>query len=179
MLGLEDGDREELIPHFGLGKDPTLTIPLIGINIQAIELDNQLTFYSWNIYDPSRRGRSWRAVERFMVGYDAVVFVVDSTDRDRLFEARDELGFYLNLASPPASAAAEEGEDAKETVLLILATRCEFPEALDLSEIRDAFERELFQGEMKWRVQGCDATTGEGVVEGLEWIAAQLSGVTP
>ncbi|KAF8932705.1 ADP-ribosylation factor-like protein 11, partial [Haplosporangium gracile] len=143
MFGLEDGDREELIPYFGLGRDPTLIIPLIGINIQAIELYNQLTFYSWDIGDPSRRSRNWKAVERFMVGYDAPVFVVDSTDRDRLFEARDELGFYLSLAS----ATAQEGEDAKETVLLILATRCEFPEALDLSEIRDAFERELFQGE--------------------------------
>lgn len=171
MFGLDGSDREELIPHFGLGKDPTLTIPMIGINIQAIDLGNQLVFYSWDIRDTSRRSRSWRGVKWFMAGYDVAVFVVDATDRDRLSEASDELGFYLRVA------AWEEGKEERETVLLILATRCEYPQALDLSEIRDAFERELIKGERKWRIQGCDATTGEGVVEGLEWVAAQFSGV--
>ncbi|KAK3818215.1 MAG: ADP-ribosylation factor family-domain-containing protein [Linnemannia elongata] len=171
MLGLEDRDMKELIPHLGLGKDPTVTIPTIGINIKTIDLANQLVFYSWNIRDSSRRGRFWRSVKRFMAEYDVMVFVVDAADRDRLFEARDELESYLRLDWE------EQGKLEKETALLILATRCEYPQAWDLSEIRDAFE--LITGERKWRIQGCDATTGEGVVEGLEWVAAQFSGVVP
>ncbi|OAQ35863.1 hypothetical protein K457DRAFT_60462, partial [Linnemannia elongata AG-77] len=170
MFGLEYSDRKELIPYFGLGKDPTLIIPVIDTVIQAIDLGKQLVFYSWDIRGASRRNRAWRGVKWFMVGYDVLVFVVDATDRDRLFEARDELGCYLDLA-----AREEEGKKERETVLLILATRCEYPHALDLLEIRDVFERRISQGKRKWRIQGCDATTGEGVVEGLEWVTAQFS----
>lgn len=97
-----------------------------------------------------------------------LVFVVGSTDRDRLAEARDELRRYLNLAQ----AASEKGQE-KQEVLLVLATKGVCQQAMDVSEIRDAFERVLVEGSRKWRVQGCDATTGKGLDEGLEWVAAQ------
>ncbi|KAK3841589.1 MAG: hypothetical protein J3R72DRAFT_401147, partial [Linnemannia gamsii] len=65
--------------------------------------------------------------------------------------------------------------DTRDTLLLILATRYDASRAQNLADIRDVFQTEL-KKERKWRVQGCKASTGEGILEGLEWVATQLRG---
>ena len=69
---------------------------------------------------------------------DAVIFVVDSNDRERLPECKDELWRFL-------------GEDElKECVFLILANKQDLPNALTTEEITERMELNAIR-DHRWR----------------------------
>ena len=92
---------------------------------------------------------------------DAVIFVVDSSDRERIREARDEL---FNMM----------GEDElRDSVLLVFANKQDLPYAASSSELSG----KLGLDELKnrdWFIQPTCAQNGEGLYEGLEWVANAL-----
>jgi ADP-ribosylation factor-like protein 1 len=86
-----------------------------------------------------------------------VVFVVDSTDIERLQTAADELGAML---------AEEELRDA---ALLVYANKQDQPGAKGAGEISEA----LKLGELKdrnWTIVACSAISGSGINEGMDWL---------
>ena len=92
---------------------------------------------------------------------DAVIFVVDSSDRERIREARDELFSMM-------------GEDElRESVLLVFANKQDLPSAASGSELTEKLGlRELKNRD--WYIQPTCAQNGEGLYEGLEWVANAL-----
>lgn len=86
---------------------------------------------------------------------------MDSTDRERIAEARDEL---QKLMSEP---------ELQDTKLLVLANKQDLPSTVKISDMA----AELGLPNLKnpdWFIQACSATTGEGLFEGLDWLAASL-----
>ena len=89
---------------------------------------------------------------------DAVVFIVDSSDRERLTEAREELESVL-------------GDDRlRDTMLLILANKQDMPGACSVAELTEKLELQKLR-QRQWFVQGTCATNGDGLVEGFTWLA--------
>ena len=87
----------------------------------------------------------------------AVIFVVDSTDIDRLQIAADELAAML---------AEEELRDA---ALLVFANKQDQPGAKGAGEISEA----LKLGELRdrnWTIIACSAIDGRGINEGMDWL---------
>ncbi|KAK8454890.1 hypothetical protein SEVIR_4G047500v4 [Setaria viridis] len=64
----------------------------------------------------------WR---HYFQNTQGLVFVVDSNDRDRVVEARDELHRMLNE------------DELRDAVLLVFANKQDLPNAMDAAEIID------------------------------------------
>ena len=87
----------------------------------------------------------------------AVIFVVDSTDIDRLSTASEELAAMLNE------------DELKEAALLVFANKKDQPGAKGAGEISEA----LRLGELRdrnWSIVACSAVDGSGVTEGMDWM---------
>lgn len=101
-----------------------------------------------------------RAGRHYYQGTDALVFVVDSSDRDRLAEASDELHKILtedSMAHP---------------VVLVFANKIDLPNALSSSAVADRLG--LHRLKQTWFIQPSSAATGDGLAHGLDWLSAQI-----
>ncbi len=90
-----------------------------------------------------------------------MIFVVDSNDRDRISEARDELHRMLNE------------DELRDAAVLVYANKQDLPGALSDLEITSALEL----GDIKnreWAIVKTSALKGEGLWEGMEWLVNVL-----
>lgn len=91
----------------------------------------------------------------------AVIFVVDSTDIERLQTAADELGAMLNE------------DELKDASLLVFANKQDQPGAKGAAEISEA----LRLGELRdrnWTIVACSAVDGTGINEGMDWLVVSF-----
>lgn len=109
----------------------------------------------------------------------AIILVVDSTDRERLPIAQQELH---KMASDESLAGAAmlvlaNKQDVRGYVLpftrpakLNEMDRCmnaaEISAGLDLTRLKDR----------QWHIVACSALTGKGLEEGLDWLTLRMSG---
>jgi ADP-ribosylation factor-like protein 1 len=87
----------------------------------------------------------------------AVIFVIDSTDIERLEIAADELRSMLNE------------EELRDAALLVFANKQDQPGAKGAGEISEA----LKLGELRdrnWSIVACSAIDGKGISEGMDWL---------
>uniref|UniRef100_A0A1I7XQQ3 ADP-ribosylation factor 1-like 2 n=1 Tax=Heterorhabditis bacteriophora TaxID=37862 RepID=A0A1I7XQQ3_HETBA len=90
-----------------------------------------------------------------------LIFVVDSNDRERVGEAREELMRML---------AEDELRDA---VLLVFANKQDLPNAMNAAEVTDKLGLHTLRNR-SWYIQATCATSGDGLYEGLDWLSNQL-----
>lgn len=94
----------------------------------------------------------------YFEGTRALIFVIDSNDRSRIDEAREELWSIIS-------------DDALAHVpVLVLVNKQDLPKALSPGVVAEQLE----MGKMKdrhWHVQGCNGVTGDGLHAGLDWMA--------
>jgi hypothetical protein len=100
----------------------------------------------------------WR---HYHTGTKALIFVVDSQDRDRLHEARVELHRILT---------ARELQDA---ILLVFANKQDLKQSMTTREVEERLGLDKFP-ERVWMVMGSCATSGDGLMEGLNWLAENI-----
>merc|ERR1739845_222995 len=92
---------------------------------------------------------------------DAIIFVVDSNDQENLVLAKMEL-FNVVLA-----------EDLKYASLLVLANKQDIQGARNAGEIAEDLSLHTIRTH-EWQIQSCCAPTGEGLDEGMNWIAQRV-----
>ena len=101
----------------------------------------------------------WR---HYFQNTQGLIFVVDSNDRDRVGEARDELHRML-------------GEDElRDAVLLVFANKQDLPNAMNAAEITDKLGLHALR-QRHWYIQSTCATSGEGLYEGLDWLSNNIA----
>ena len=88
--------------------------------------------------------------------------MVDSNDRERISEARDELDKML------------KEDELRDAVLLVFANKQDLPQAMSVAEITDKLGLHNIRNR-KWYMQAACATTGDGLYEGLDWLASSLN----
>ena len=79
-----------------------------------------------------------------------IIFVVDSNDRDRISEARDELQRMLNE------------DELRDALLLVFANKQDLPNAMNAAEITDKLGLHSLR-QRHWYIQATCATSGDGV----------------
>ena len=83
---------------------------------------------------------------------------MDSSDRERIDESKDELFDVLN------------DDEMRNVPVVVIANKQDMPKAMDPAKIVDALElRKL--GSRKWHVQGACAVNGDGIYEAMETMA--------
>ena len=86
--------------------------------------------------------------------------VVDSSDAERMDEAREELHGVLS------------DDEMRDCTVLILANKQDLPRALSVSDI--ASKLRMKELRHSWFIQPACAVSGEGLHEGLDWLAREL-----
>merc|ERR1711862_472611 len=91
------------------------TIPTIGFNVETVEYKN-LSFTVWDVGGQDKIRPLWR---HYYTGTNGLIFVVDSNDRDRIEDAREELNKMRNA------------------VVLVYANKQDLPNAMAAAEVTE------------------------------------------
>ncbi|CAG2168382.1 unnamed protein product [Oppiella nova] len=126
-------------------------------NVETVEYKN-ISFTVWDVGGQDKIRPLWR---HYFQNTQGLIFVVDSNDRERIGEAREELMRML---------AEDELRDA---VLLIFANKQDLPNAMNAAEITDKLGLHSLRNR-NWYIQATCATSGDGLYEGLDWLSNQL-----
>merc|ERR1712028_152945 len=86
MVGLDAAGKTTVLYKLKLGEVLT-TVPTIGFNVETVEYKS-ISFTVWDIGGQDKIRKLWRY---YYQGTDGAIFVVDSSDRDRIEDAREEL----------------------------------------------------------------------------------------
>ncbi|KAJ3318988.1 Arf GTPase arf3 [Blyttiomyces sp. JEL0837] len=156
MLGLDAAGKTTLLYKLKLGEVVT-TIPTIGFNVENVEYKN-IKFTVWDVGGQDRIRALWK---HYFNGTEGLIFVIDSNDRDRVLEARDELQKMLC------------DDELRNAVLLVFANKQDLPNAMNAAEISDKLGLHSLKGR-PWYIQATCAVTGDGVYEGLEWLSKSI-----
>ncbi|XP_069016107.1 ADP-ribosylation factor 2b isoform X1 [Embiotoca jacksoni] len=156
MVGLDAAGKTTILYKLKLGEIVT-TIPTIGFNVETVEYKN-ISFTVWDVGGQDKIRPLWR---HYFQNTQGLIFVVDSNDRERVNEAREELSRML---------AEDELRDA---VLLVFANKQDLPNAMNAAEITDKLGLHALR-QRSWYIQATCATSGDGLYEGLDWLSNQL-----
>merc|ERR1719355_237465 len=86
MVGLDAAGKTTILYKLKLGEVVT-TIPTIGFNVETVEYKN-INFTVWDVGGQDKIRKLWR---HYYQDTQGLIFVVDSSDRDRIEDAREEL----------------------------------------------------------------------------------------
>jgi len=157
MVGLDAAGKTTILYKLKLGEIVT-TIPTIGFNVETVEYKN-IAFTVWDVGGQDKIRPLWR---HYFTNTQGLIFVVDSSDRERIGEAYAELNKMINE------------DELKESIILVFANKQDLPNALSVSEITEKLQLSSLRGR-EWYVQGTVATQGTGLYEGLDWLSNQLA----
>ncbi|KAG0466691.1 hypothetical protein HPP92_018271 [Vanilla planifolia] len=160
MVGLDAAGKTTILYKLKLGEIVT-TIPTIGFNVETVEYKN-ISFTVWDVGGQDKIRPLWR---HYFQNTQGLIFVVDSNDRDRVVEARDELHRMLNE------------DELRDAVLLVFANKQDLPNAMNAAEITDKLGLHSLR-QRHWYIQSTCATSGEGLYEGLDWLSSNISNKT-
>lgn len=156
MVGLDAAGKTTILYKLKLGEIVT-TIPTIGFNVETVEY-KQISFTVWDVGGQDKIRPLWR---HYFQNTQGIIFVVDSNDRERIGEARDELFRMLNE------------DELRDAALLIFANKQDLPNAMKTAEMTDKLNLHSLR-QRPWYIQATCATSGDGLYEGLEWLSNQL-----
>ncbi|CAG5126410.1 unnamed protein product [Candidula unifasciata] len=85
-VGLDAAGKTTILYKLKLGEIVT-TIPTIGFNVESVEYKN-INFTVWDVGGQDKIRPLWR---HYFQNTQGLIFVVDSNDKERLGESKDEL----------------------------------------------------------------------------------------
>ncbi|TEB29541.1 GTP-binding protein [Coprinellus micaceus] len=152
FLGLDNAGKTTILKK--LNKEDISGIsPTLGFNIKTFVHGN----YTLNIWDVGGQ-RTLRPYWRnYFEQTDALVWVVDSSDRMRMSDCKEELH---SLLTEDRLAGAS---------LLIFANKQDLPGSMSEAQIRDVLDLSSIKSH-NWTIWPCSAVTGENLVTGLDWV---------
>nr|XP_027205385.1 ADP-ribosylation factor 6-like [Dermatophagoides pteronyssinus] len=156
MVGLDAAGKTTILYKLKLGEIVT-TIPTIGFNVETLEYKN-ITFTVWDIGGQYKIRALWK---HYYTGTQALIYVIDCNDRDRIEDAKTELHRLL------------QDEELRDVCVLIYANKQDLDNAIRPNELAEILELSKIK-QKNWQVQSASARTGDGLVEGLEYIARVL-----
>ena len=157
ILGLDNAGKTTVLYQMQFG-EAKVTVPTLGFNVETVNYEN-LTFQMWDLGGQSELRPYWRC---YFPKTNAIVFVIDSTDKDRLDIAKQELLFLI------------KEDDLKGVPIAILANKQDLEGALSDIEISE----KLGLSDIKtnqWAIFKTVAKTGVGLDNAFKWLTGILS----
>ena len=153
MLGLDAAGKTTILYKLKMGEVVT-TIPTIGFNVETVEFRN-VTFTVTDVGGQDKIRKLWHHYYR---GSHGVIFVVDSCDKHRMDAAREELRSIL------------DADEMRGVAVLVYANKQDLPGAMGGSEVADKLGLHRVR-DREWYVQATCGVSGDGLFEGLNWLA--------
>jgi len=152
MLGLDAAGKTTILYKLKLGQGVS-TIPTVGFNVETVTF-KKVKFNVWDVGGQDKIRPLWR---HYYAGTQALIFVVDSSDRERIEEARQELMRIIN------------DREMKDAILLVFANKNDLPNVMDTAEITEKLGLHRLR-DRNWHVQSSCAISGDGLLDGLTWL---------
>jgi Arf/Sar family protein len=131
-----------------------------GFNVEKVQYKN-VAFTVWDVGGQEKLRPLWR---HYFSDTDALIYVVDCQDRDRVDRAAAE---FQQIAGDPLM---------RNAVILVLANKQDMPGALNPRDLCPLLGLDKMR-DREWHVQGTVATQGTGLYEGLDWLARTIKGL--
>lgn len=157
ILGLDGAGKTTILYRLQVGEVVT-TIPTIGFNVEQVTYKN-LKFQVWDLGGQTSIRPYWRC---YFSNTDAIIYVVDSADRDRIGISKEELVSML------------EEEELKKAILVVLANKQDLDEAMSVSEIHSALGLDALKSRT-FQIFKTSALKGNGLDEAMEWLSNALT----
>lgn len=150
MVGLDAAGKTTILKKLKLNETVN-TIPTIGFNVETVSPRRGVTFTVWDVGGQEKLRPLWR---HFFQNTQGLIFVVDSSDLERISEARQELSNVL------------ENPEMEGVPVVVIGNKQDIPRALKAHDI--AQKLSLLQQETNpWHVQEACAKNGEGIYEAM------------
>mmetsp|Transcript_109840 Transcript_109840/g.153935 ORF Transcript_109840/g.153935 Transcript_109840/m.153935 type:complete len:181 (+) Transcript_109840:71-613(+) len=157
MLGLDNAGKTTILKTLSQ-EDISHIMPTQGFNIKSLVQDG----FKLNVWDIGGQKTIRPYWSNYFESSDALVYVIDSSDRRRLEESGQELRELLaedKLGGIPLLVFANKQD------LLQATPADEIAAALDLASISDR----------TWTIQACSAKDGAGLEDGMQWLIGVIN----
>lgn len=151
MLGLDSAGKTTILYQLKLNETVS-SIPTIGFNVETVTPVKNVSFTVWDVGGQDKIRPLWK---HYFNNTEGLVYVVDSSDKERINESRDELFWIL------------DSEEMKGVPVVILANKQDLRHAFSTAEISSKLGLPQIRTH-PWFIQGTCATTGEGLLEAME-----------
>ncbi|CAK8693086.1 unnamed protein product [Clavelina lepadiformis] len=151
ILGPDAAGKTTLLYRLKTGRAVN-TIPTIGFNVEEIQIKRTI-FTIWDVGGQDKIRQFWK---HYFIGVGVLAYVVDSSDHERMIEAKEIL---TNILLDPL---------LDDCVILVYANK----QDMDGADRADEVARWLGLTDLvqrTWHVQPSCAITGDGLYEGLHW----------
>ncbi|CAI5758376.1 unnamed protein product [Candida verbasci] len=155
MLGLDNAGKTTILYKLKLGKT-SKTVPTVGFNVETVKHKN-VSFAVWDCGGQERIRPLWR---HYFTGTNALIYVVDSSDSNRLEESKNELFRIIS------------DKELNNCLLVVLANKQDVEGAVKPKELIEIFQLNKLTGDHTWSVIPTIAIDGTGLVETLNWISS-------
>ncbi|EPZ32515.1 putative ADP-ribosylation factor, arf [Rozella allomycis CSF55] len=145
ILGLDNAGKTTILYRLQV-KLITIDYKAIGFNMEVLQYKN-LKFQGQSSIRPY-----WRC---YYANTQAIIYVVDSTDKARLSVSKAELISMLE-------------EELKDAVLLVFANKQDLNGAMSVAEVSEGLGLSLLRNR-QWCIFKTSAIKGDGLTEGLDW----------
>ncbi len=152
ILGLDGAGKTTILYQLRCGEVVT-TVPTVGFNVETVTYNN-VKFQVWDLGGQSSIRPYWRC---YYKNTDAVVYVVDSADTERLAIAKDELVAML------------QEDELQDAILLVFANKQDLPAALKDAAVSEALGLDQLRNR-QWAIFKASALSGNGLYEGIGWL---------
>jgi Arf/Sar family protein len=125
--------------------------------VEKVQYKN-VEFTVWDVGGQEKLRPLWR---HYFNNTDGLIYVVDSCDKDRIGRAAAE---FQQIINDPLM---------RNSAILVFANKQDMKGALSTAEVCESMG--LFSlRNRRWQIQGTCAPKGEGLYEGLDWLATTL-----
>eukprot|EP01107_Rhizomastix_libera_P017105 TRINITY_DN769_c1_g1_i1.p2 TRINITY_DN769_c1_g1~~TRINITY_DN769_c1_g1_i1.p2 ORF type:complete len:191 (-),score=34.46 TRINITY_DN769_c1_g1_i1:673-1221(-) len=153
LVGLQNSGKTTLVNVISGGEFLEDMIPTVGFNMKKVTKGN-VSIKLWDIGGQPRFRSMW---ERYCRGVNAILFVVDASDREKFENAGKELADLLS--KPPLFGIP----------LLVVGNKVDLPEAAKQEEIIQALDLKRFTGR-EVCCYSISAKTGFNIDITLDWL---------
>ncbi|XP_077977965.1 uncharacterized protein LOC144433532 [Glandiceps talaboti] len=156
MVGLDAAGKTTILYRLRIGEVVTTT-PTTGFTVETVRYKN----VSFTVWDLGGQDEIRSLSRKYLENAQGIIFVVDSNDRARLEEAKDELHRMLN------------DNELRDAILLVFANKQDLPNAMTAAEVADKLGLHNIHSH-SWHIEGTYGGNGQGCMEGLEWLSNEL-----
>lgn len=153
LIGLDLAGKTSVLNRLRFGEAGSTT-PTVGFNYETFVYKGT-SFDIWDTGGQDKLRDLWR---HYYEEVDGVLFVVDSTDEDRLNEAKEELH------------KAMRDIHLKDAFLCVLANKRDLENCMSSEQMKQGLQLDSFYGR-NWTIFEVSALKGIGLYDALDWVA--------